>query len=115
MEGDKEMSKKFYNVEQLFNYYIVSYRKENDNKKYYVTSVYRGNAKYSGDYLHAKGYKRIDTAAKVATELQRRATIEYRLERCRDCICLVAGDNGEWICDECGRCCSEVEDCPEGL
>ena len=41
--------------------------------------------------------------------------IERRLERCRDCICLVAGSNGEWICDEAERTCSEVEHCPEGL
>jgi hypothetical protein len=41
--------------------------------------------------------------------------IERRLERCRDCICLVAGRNGEWICDEAERPCSEVEHCPEGL
>lgn len=39
----------------------------------------------------------------------------FELERCRDCICLVAGSNGEWICDEAERPCSEVKHCPEGL
>lgn len=41
--------------------------------------------------------------------------VESYAERCRDCACLVAGDNGEWVCDECGKRCSEVEHCPEGM
>lgn len=43
------------------------------------------------------------------------AVKESYAERCRDCICLVAGRNGEWICDEAERPCSEVEHCPEGV
>ena len=35
--------------------------------------------------------------------------------RCYDCACLVAGENGEWICDECGCDVHDVEGCPEGL
>ena len=30
-----------------------------------------------------------------------------------DCFALVEGDNGEWICDECGRCVEEIEECDE--
>lgn len=32
---------------------------------------------------------------------------------CRDCICLVEGDNGEWVCDECQKTVEEVTECPE--
>ena len=35
--------------------------------------------------------------------------------RCQDCIALVAGDNGEWICDECEKEIHAVDQCPEGL
>ena len=35
-------------------------------------------------------------------------------EFCTDCVCLVEGDNGEWICDECQMPVEEVEKCPEG-
>ena len=34
-------------------------------------------------------------------------------EHCADCVCLVAGENGEWICDECQKPVEEVEHCPE--
>lgn len=35
-------------------------------------------------------------------------------ERCRDCIYLYEGDNGEWVCDHYGTECRKVpdEDCP---
>lgn len=35
--------------------------------------------------------------------------------RCLDCICLVCGECGEWICDEIGKEISEIPDseCPE--
>ena len=36
-----------------------------------------------------------------------------RKEQCQDCVCLVAGDNGEWICDECQTPCEDVKRCPE--
>ena len=32
---------------------------------------------------------------------------------CQDCVCLVAGDNGEWVCDEMNKPIEEVENCPE--
>lgn len=35
--------------------------------------------------------------------------------RCQDCAALVAGDNGEWICDELGKPCNAIDTCPEGL
>ena len=38
----------------------------------------------------------------------------YR-SRCEDCICLVEGDNGEWVCDELNQEVEQVKDCPEGL
>lgn len=34
-------------------------------------------------------------------------------EQCQDCVCLVVGDNGEWVCDECQKPCSDVKRCPE--
>lgn len=34
---------------------------------------------------------------------------------CQDCAALVAGDNNEWVCDECQKPCAEVDVCPEGL
>lgn len=34
-------------------------------------------------------------------------------EYCQDCVCLVEGDNGEWVCDECQKPIDEVEYCPE--
>ncbi len=34
-------------------------------------------------------------------------------EFCQDCICLIGGENGEWICDECGKEVEQVEHCPE--
>ena len=34
-------------------------------------------------------------------------------ERCADCIALVEGENGEWICDECGKNIYDVEECLE--
>ena len=34
-------------------------------------------------------------------------------EFCRDCICLVEGDNGEWICDETQKEISTMDYCPE--
>ena len=33
--------------------------------------------------------------------------------QCIDCICLVADENGNWICDELQKLCSEVKKCPE--
>lgn len=36
-------------------------------------------------------------------------------EMCADCFCLVAGDNGEWICDEAEKPCEDVVNCPEGV
>jgi hypothetical protein len=36
-----------------------------------------------------------------------------RYNRCRNCICLVAGVNGKPICDEVGKACIEVKICPE--
>lgn len=109
------MNRRIYAVEQVFNYYTVYYTEENRHKKHYLTSIYGDRASYNDEYFYAKGYKRIESAARVAEKLQRKATIKYRLERCRDCICLVAGDNGEWICDECERLCNEIGDveCPE--
>lgn len=35
--------------------------------------------------------------------------------RCQDCAALVAGDNDEWICDELGKPCNDIDTCPEGL
>ena len=29
-------------------------------------------------------------------------TLDYVQQRCCDCCYLVEGDNGEWICDDCG-------------
>ena len=37
---------------------------------------------------------------------------EKRIERCRNCVCLVEED-GEWYCDECYRFCKEIDICPE--
>lgn len=34
-------------------------------------------------------------------------------ESCVDCISLVEGENGEWICDECQKCIEEIKRCPE--
>ena len=34
---------------------------------------------------------------------------------CADCPCLVAGGNGEWICDEAEMPCECVVNCPEGM
>ena len=34
-------------------------------------------------------------------------------EFCENCICLVEGDNGEWVCDECQQTVEEVAECPE--
>lgn len=36
-----------------------------------------------------------------------------RLERCADCIFLVEGENGEWICDECEERCDAIDKCGE--
>ena len=36
-----------------------------------------------------------------------------RKEHCRDCVCLVEGPNGEWMCDEAGVEISEMYHCPE--
>ena len=35
--------------------------------------------------------------------------------RCQDCICLVEGKNGEWVCDEAEKEIHSVSECPEGL
>lgn len=26
---------------------------------------------------------------------------DWQIERCRDCVYLFEGDNGEWLCDNC--------------
>ena len=36
-------------------------------------------------------------------------------EFCTDCVCLVEGEHGEWICDECQKKVEEVKKCPEEL
>ena len=36
-----------------------------------------------------------------------------KLERCSDCICLVEGENGEWICDEYEERCDAIDKCGE--
>ena len=40
---------------------------------------------------------------------------ERRLIRCQDCACLVAGENGQWVCDECQDLCKNIADCPENM
>lgn len=52
----------------------------------------------------------IDLSSKYLTKAS-----ASRKERCQDCMALVGGKHGEWICDECEKLCVEVEDCPEGL
>jgi len=32
---------------------------------------------------------------------------------CRDCVCLIEGEKGEWICDELDRKISKIDECPE--
>ena len=32
---------------------------------------------------------------------------------CKHCICLVEGDNKEWICDSIHKPIEDIEDCPE--
>ena len=55
------------------------------------------------DYILCKGETRtkenvcLDWAPKEGTVEDRRR------ERCRDCAYLVDGDNGEWLCDDCGK------------
>jgi hypothetical protein len=34
-------------------------------------------------------------------------------ERCSDCFALTEGENGEWVCDEVGKPCMMVKECPE--
>lgn len=34
---------------------------------------------------------------------------------CQDCICLVEGTCGEWICDEVNKKIEDIEVCPEGM
>lgn len=34
-------------------------------------------------------------------------------EQCQDCVCLIEGFNGTWICDECQQPCVEIKRCPE--
>lgn len=34
---------------------------------------------------------------------------------CENCVCLVEGNNGEWICDEVNKPIEEVKHCPEGI
>ena len=34
-------------------------------------------------------------------------------EQCEECICLVSGFNGAWVCDECGISCEKLTRCPE--
>lgn len=36
-----------------------------------------------------------------------------RREDCMNCVCLVKGENAEWICDECQKEIEKVEVCPE--
>lgn len=34
-------------------------------------------------------------------------------EFCENCVCLVEGNNKEWVCDECQKPVEQVEECPE--
>ena len=34
----------------------------------------------------------------------------YEMRRCRDCAYLVEGENGEWICDDCGKDIHDITD-----
>ena len=36
-------------------------------------------------------------------------------EICRDCACVVEGENKKWVCDELQMPISEVVKCPEGM
>lgn len=40
---------------------------------------------------------------------------KYFKNRCKDCACLVAGTNDEWICDELNKPCADICRCPEGM
>lgn len=33
-------------------------------------------------------------------------------KRCRDCVSLVEGENGTWVCDEACVPCSSIKKCP---
>lgn len=39
--------------------------------------------------------------------------LEEMKERCQDCACLIEGEDGEWVCDETGKRCIDIEKCPE--
>ena len=34
-------------------------------------------------------------------------------EYCKDCVCLIEGNNEEWVCDEKGVEISKIKRCPE--
>lgn len=34
---------------------------------------------------------------------------------CENCVCLVEGNKGEWVCDEVNKPIEEVTHCPEGI
>ena len=34
---------------------------------------------------------------------------------CKDCVCLVDGVKGDWVCDERSKPIDKVNNCPEGL
>ena len=34
-------------------------------------------------------------------------------EDCKDCVCLVCGNNNEWICDEKEKMVEDIIECPE--
>lgn len=55
------------------------------------------------DYILCRGETR--TRENVCLDwAPKEGTVEdQRRERCRDCAYLVEGDNGEWICDDCGK------------
>jgi len=41
--------------------------------------------------------------------------VDKYIQRCQDCVALVEGDCGEWICDYTLDEIHDIEDCPEGL
>lgn len=43
----------------------------------------------------------------------KRGESEMTKEQCADCVCLVEGFDGTWICDESNKPCVEVKKCPE--
>ena len=67
---------------------------------------------YMPEHLNELIYRGIQRIGASVQDLQRRELTMNKCD-CANCVCLVEGINGEWVCDEVNKNIEDIKHCPE--